>query len=131
MKRTAAADVVLTATLSAEPVLRGCWLAPHTLILAVGGIGATNRELDDEVMRTSFLVAESRASVARESGDVLSSGAKIEVEVGEILLGRGADLVPRDKRVLFKTVGMAIEDLVAARLVWRAVCSRQRGTGSI
>src|SRR3954471_23630679 len=59
IEEAAAADVVLTATLSAEPILQGRWLQPNALVLAVGGIGPANRELDDEVMRTSFLVAES------------------------------------------------------------------------
>jgi thiomorpholine-carboxylate dehydrogenase len=125
IEEAAAADVVLTATLSAEPVLKGRWLSANALVLAVGATGATVRELDDEVMHTSYLVAESRSCVERESGDVLCSGAKIEAEIGEILAGTGAPVIPKDKRVLFKTVGMAIEDLTAARLVWGARQSAQ------
>ena len=114
----AAADVVLTATLSAEPVLKGQWLSPTALVIGVGGIGPTQRELDDDVMQSCYLVAESRDCVARESGDVVCSAAKIEAEIGEIMSGTGAAIIPIDRRVLFKTVGMAIEDLTAARLVW-------------
>lgn len=121
----AGADVVLTATLSAEPVLEGRWMRPTALILAVGGIGPANRELDDEVMHTSYLVAESRDCVGRESGDVVSTGAKIEAEIGAILARPDAAAVPRAGRVLYKTVGMAIEDLAAARLVWQARQSKQ------
>ena len=120
VEEAAAAEVVLTATLAAEPVLRGQWLAPNALVLAVGGIGATVRELDDEVMYSSHIVAESRASVERESGDVCLSGAKVQAEIGEILAGAGRASIPTNRRVLFKTVGMAIEDLTAARLVWEA-----------
>ena len=120
IEEAAAADVVLTATLSAEPVLQGRWLAPDALVLAVGATGATVRELDDEVMHTAYLVAESRDCVGRESGDVRCSGAKIEAEIGEILAMPGSSAIPRRGRVLFKTVGMAIEDLTAARLVWKA-----------
>lgn len=119
-EEAAAAEVVLTATLAAEPVLRGRWLLPAALVLAVGGIGATVRELDDEVMHSSYIVAESRAGVERESGDVCLSGAKVQAEIGEILAGLGRASIPTDKRVLFKSVGMAIEDLAAARLVWEA-----------
>jgi len=119
IEEAAAADVVLTATLSAEPVLQSRLLTPHALVLAVGGIGAGNRELDNEVMRTCFLVAESRDCVGRESGDVIGSGAKIDAEIGEILARPGAAAIPKQGRVLFKTVGMAIEDLTAARLVWQ------------
>ena len=114
----AAADLVLTATLSSTPVLRGGSLQPNALVLAVGGIGPTQRELDDEVMHTSWLVAESRDCVAREAGDVVGSGATIEAEIGEILAHPQATAVPKAGRVLFKSVGMAIEDMVAARLVW-------------
>ena len=71
-------------------------------------------------MRTSYIVAESRDCVGRESGDVRHSGAKIEAEIGEILAGIGASSVPGNGRVLYKTVGMAIEDLAAARVVWQA-----------
>jgi thiomorpholine-carboxylate dehydrogenase len=124
IEEAAAADVVLTATLSAKPVLEGRWLGPDALVMAVGGIGASNRELDDEVMHTCYVVAESRDCVGRESGDVAGSGAKIEAEIGEILARGEAAAVPRQGRVLFKTVGMAIEDLTAARLVWE-----RRGSG--
>lgn len=119
IEEASAADVVLTATLSANPVLQGRWLKPNTLVLAVGGIGATQRELDDEVMHTCYLVAESRDCVVRESGDVVGSGAKIEAEIGEILARPEAAAIPKQGRILFKTVGMAIEDLAAARLVWK------------
>jgi thiomorpholine-carboxylate dehydrogenase len=117
IEEAAAADVVLTATLSTQPVLQGRWLKPDALVLAVGGIGPMNRELDDEVMHTCFLVAESRDCVARESGDVIGFGATIHAEIGEILARPGATVIPKTGRVLFKTVGMAIEDLTAARLV--------------
>ena len=119
IEEAAAADVVLTATLSAEPVLQGRWLAPHALVLAVGGIGPANRELDNEVMHTCHLIAESRDCVGRESGDVVGSGAKIQAEIGEILARPESAAIPESGRVLFKSVGMAIEDLTAARLVWR------------
>jgi len=127
IEEAAAADVVLTATLSAEPVLKGRWLQPSALVFAVGGIGPANRELDDEVMRTSNLIAESRDCVGRESGDVVGSGAKIQAEIGEILAQPEAAAIPKPGRVLFKTVGMAIEDLAAARLVWQERGPRERG----
>ncbi len=120
IEEASSADVVLTATASAELVLHGRWLSASALVLAVGATGATVRELDDEVMHSSFLVADSRSCVERESGDVRLSGVKADAEIGEILSGTGLDVVPKSKRVLFKTVGMAIEDLTAARLVWEA-----------
>ncbi|HKF46516.1 MAG TPA: ornithine cyclodeaminase family protein [Terracidiphilus sp.] len=115
----AGADVVLTATASPEPVLMGRWLRPDAVVLAVGAVGSSLRELDDEAMGTSWVVAESRQNVEREAGDVVLSGARVAAEIGEILAGKGAADVPRGRRILFKSVGMAIEDVVAARMVWK------------
>ncbi len=120
LQQAAAAEVVLTVTSAATPVLEGRWLAPNALVLAVGATGATMRELDDETLHSSYIVAESRSCVERESGDVRLSGAKVAAELGDILAGRGAEAIPCDRRVLFKSVGMAIEDLTAAQLVWQA-----------
>lgn len=118
----ASADVVLTATSSPTPVVHAGWLQPHALILSVGATGPTVRELDSETMLSSTVIAESRDSVERESGDLILSGAKIHSEIGEILLGR--ILAPRLQRILFKSVGMAIEDLTAARLIWESLNTR-------
>lgn len=118
IEEAAAADVVLTATASPEPVLQGRWLAPCALVLAVGAVGAHLRELDDEAMLGGWLVAESRQGVEREAGDVVLSGAKVQAEIGEILAGTAP--APKGRRIVFKSVGMAVEDLVAARLVWQS-----------
>jgi ornithine cyclodeaminase/alanine dehydrogenase-like protein (mu-crystallin family) len=120
IEEASAAEVVLTVTSARQPVLRGSWLLPNALVLAVGATGATTRELDDEAMLSSYIVAESRSCVERESGDVRLSGAGVAAEIGEVLAGRGSAEIPRDRRVLFKSVGMAIEDLTAAQLVWQA-----------
>jgi thiomorpholine-carboxylate dehydrogenase len=69
-------------------------------------------------MQSSFVVAESRSCAERESGDVRLSGVKVQAEIGEILSGSVA--APINRRIVFKSVGMAIEDLTAARLVWQA-----------
>jgi thiomorpholine-carboxylate dehydrogenase len=111
------ADVVLTVTSSAKPVLQGRWLGPHALVLAVGATGATLRELDDEAMLSSTVVAESQSAVERESGDVRLSGAKVQAEIGNII--SGAVAAPKGGRIVFKSVGMAIEDLTAAKLIWQ------------
>jgi thiomorpholine-carboxylate dehydrogenase len=120
IEEAAAADVVLTATASPEPVLQGRWLARQSLILAVGAVGAHLRELDDEAILGGYLVAESRQSIEREAGDVVLSGAKVQAEIGEILANPSAFKPPASARIVFKSVGMAVEDLVAARLVWLA-----------
>lgn len=126
VEEAACAEVVLAATSATEPVLRGRWLRDNALVLAVGATGAGVRELDDEVLQTSYLVGESRSCVERESGDVRGAGVSVKAEIGEILAGSGGDLVPKTGRILFKSVGMAIEDLTAARLVWMG----QAGAGA-
>ena len=118
IEEASAAGVVLTATSSPAPILEGRRMAPNALVLAVGATGSALREIDDEAMLSSCVIAESRSCVERESGDVRFSGAKVEAEIGEILSGSAP--APRDKHIVFKSVGMAIEDLAAARLVWEA-----------
>ena len=93
-----------------------------------GASGASLRELDDDAMVSSYVVAEGRACVERESGDILLSGAKVRAEIGEILADPSAARIPRDQRVVFKSVGMAIEDITAARLVWTSIEPQYRRT---
>jgi ornithine cyclodeaminase/alanine dehydrogenase-like protein (mu-crystallin family) len=109
------ADVVVTVTSSPVPVLRGAWLKAGSLVNAVGAVGPAVRELDDEAMRGTLIV-ESRESVAKESGDVMLSGATVYAELGELLAG--GKPVPRGQWTVFKSVGIAVEDLAAARLVY-------------
>lgn len=120
IEEAASADVVLTVTASPGPVLQGRWLKPDALILAVGAVGAQLRELDDEAVLGSWLVAESRQAVEREAGDVILSGATVQAELGQLLASPNEHAGPTTgRRILFKSVGMAIEDLVAAKIVWQ------------
>jgi ornithine cyclodeaminase/alanine dehydrogenase-like protein (mu-crystallin family) len=118
IEEAASADVVLTVTSSTVPLLKGQWLADNALVIAVGATGATVRELDDEVAQSSYIVAECKTAAERESGDIVLSGSKVDAEIGQILAGKVS--APVRKRILFKSVGMAIEDLTAARIVWAA-----------
>jgi ornithine cyclodeaminase/alanine dehydrogenase-like protein (mu-crystallin family) len=118
IEEAASADVVLTVTSSTVPLLKGSWLSPKALVIAVGATGATVRELDDEVAQSSYIVAECKAAAERESGDIILSGSKVDAEIGQIFTGNVS--APVGKRILFKSVGMAIEDLAAARIVWAA-----------
>ena len=118
IEEAAASDVVVTATSSPQPLLLGKWLSPQSLVVAVGAVGPHLRELDDEAMR-GCLIAESRQGAENESGDVILSNAKVHAEIGEVLAG-AAPPIPPGRRI-FKSVGMAIEDLTAAILVWQAI----------
>ena len=108
------ADVVVTVANVSDPILFGRWLKPGTLVNAVGAIGAAKRELDDAAMQGSVLV-ESRAAAMVESGDILLSGATIYAELGEILAGKKPR--PSTGPIVFKSLGIAVEDLAAASLV--------------
>ena len=110
------ADIVCTVTNAAEPVLRGAWLKPGAFVAAVGAVRPTWRELDDDAMRNP-VVADSREAAGKESGDVILSGAQVCAEIGEILAGTKAK-PPPGATVIFKALGQAVADAVAARLVY-------------
>jgi ornithine cyclodeaminase/alanine dehydrogenase-like protein (mu-crystallin family) len=116
------ADVIVTATSSRTPVLRGAWLKPGAHVNAVGAPLPTWRELDDEAMHSAALVVDSRAAVLKESGDVILSKAPIYAEVGELFAGLKAR--PPAATTVFKSVGVAVEDIAAARLVYDAATQR-------
>jgi ornithine cyclodeaminase len=112
------ADVVCTVTNAAEPVLRGAWLKPGAFVAAVGAVRPTWRELDDAAMG-NLVVADSREAAMKESGDVILSGAAVYAEIGELLAGAKPRPAP-GATVIFKALGQAVTDAVAARLVYRA-----------
>jgi thiomorpholine-carboxylate dehydrogenase len=113
------ADVVITVTGADEPILRGRWLAPGTYVNAVGAVGPERREVDEEVMRGACVVVESREAALRESGDILLAGATIHAELGELLADPSKKIARAGGRIVFKSLGIASEDIAAARLVWQ------------
>src|SRR5581483_4543064 len=114
----AGADVVVVATSASEPVLQGAWIRPGALAIAVGANHPTWRELDDAAMRNAIVV-DSREAAVRESGDLILSGARIYAEAGDILAGV-VPAPPAGETRIFKSLGLAVEDLYAAQLVLRA-----------
>lgn len=112
------ADVVVTATSSKTPVLKGAWLKDGAHVNAVGACLPDWRELDDAVM-SNVIVADSREAALRESGDVILSGATIHGELGEVLSGKISPELERT--TVFKSLGLAIEDVASARLVYDSV----------
>ncbi|HJU31967.1 MAG TPA: ornithine cyclodeaminase family protein [Hyphomicrobiaceae bacterium] len=112
------ADVVVTATSATEPFLKGAWLKPGAHVNAVGAPRPTWRELDDAAMHNT-LVVDSREAVLKESGDVILSGAAIAAEAGELFAG--VRTVDRSATTIFKSVGLAVEDIATARLVYDAL----------
>jgi ornithine cyclodeaminase/alanine dehydrogenase-like protein (mu-crystallin family) len=115
------ADVVVTATSSKISILRGAWLKPGCHVNAVGACRPDWRELDDEAMANVVFV-DSRKGAAKESGDVILSGARIYAELGEALAGKIDNRA--DETTIFKSLGMAVEDIAAALLVYRSATAR-------
>jgi ornithine cyclodeaminase/alanine dehydrogenase-like protein (mu-crystallin family) len=111
------ADVVVTATATKAPILEGAWLKPGAHVNAIGWGGYTSRELDDAAM-ANVVVVESREAALDQCGDVILSGAEIYAELGEILAA--AKMAPTAQTTVFDSVGIAVEDLAAARLVYEA-----------
>jgi ornithine cyclodeaminase len=121
----AAADIVSTATLSAEPLVRGAWLKPGTHLDCVGAFKPTMRETDDEAALHARIFVDTRAGAFAEAGDIvqpLRAGViGREAVLGELLeLCRGVarGRTSAEEITLFKSVGASIEDLAAAAAVY-------------
>jgi ornithine cyclodeaminase/alanine dehydrogenase-like protein (mu-crystallin family) len=112
------ADVVVAATNSKTPVLNGAWLKPGCHVNAIGACRPDWREMDEEAM-ANVLFVDSREGAMKESGDIILSRAEIYAELGEALAGK----VPSraSETTIFKSLGMAVEDIAAALLVYRSV----------
>jgi ornithine cyclodeaminase/alanine dehydrogenase-like protein (mu-crystallin family) len=131
------ADIIVTATSSAEPVLDRNWIRPGAHINAVGACLPHARELDTATVAAGVLVADRRESVLAESGDyglAAADGAvgpdHIRAELGEILVGAAAGRSAADDITIFESLGLAVEDLAAAELAYRrAAAARNAGAG--
>ena len=112
------ADVVVVATSATTPILKGEWLSPGMHLNAVGATRPNWRELDDDCVVRAKLFVESREAASNESGDVIAAG-KIFAELGEVIAGARPGRESADEITLYKSVGVAIEDVVAADLAFR------------
>jgi ornithine cyclodeaminase/alanine dehydrogenase-like protein (mu-crystallin family) len=112
------ADVVVVATSARNPVLAGKWLSPGAHVNAVGAPRPDWRELDDAVLLQSKLYVESRQAAGTESGDVIAAG-EVFAEIGEVIAGSRPARESADEITLFKSVGVAVEDVASAALVYR------------
>ncbi len=129
------ADVVCTITSSRTPVLEGAWLAPGAHVNAVGASMPTARELDTAAVKMSRLFVDRRESAANEAGDFLiprSEGAiddsHILGEVGELLTGSVVGRRNDNDVTLFKSLGLAIEDVAAIRHIYEKARTANLGT---
>ena len=130
------ADVVLTATSSRTPVLEHGWLAPGTHLNAVGASVASTRELDVATVAACELFTDSRESIANEAGEfrqALSEGAiageeHVRAVIGELVIGSHGGRSGPAALTVFRSLGLAVEDLAAAELA--VANARRAGAGT-
>jgi ornithine cyclodeaminase len=120
------ADVVCTVTSSGAPVLQGPWLATGTHVNVVGAATPESREVDTAAVVRSRVFVDRRESALHEAGDLLIplrehaiSEEHVLAELGDLLAGRAAGRRSPDDITLFKSLGLAIEDVAAAHVVYR------------
>ncbi len=110
------ADVVVVAASSTTPILQGRWLSPGTHVNAIGATRPDWRELDDDLVKTARVFVDSREAAQRESGDVIAAQSEL-TEIGAVVAGVAAGRHDAEEITLFKSVGVAVEDVTAAALV--------------
>lgn len=128
------ADLVCTVTASTRPVLHGAWLAPGAHINAVGAPRPDWRELDTGAVRQARVFVDSRAAAAVEAGDLvgpMQEGAitetHIQAEIGEVFAGRRPGRTGSEDVTLFKSLGLAVEDVATARFAYEQARARKVG----
>jgi len=129
------ADIVVTATSSRQPVIRREWIKLGAHINAVGSSVKTSREIDSATMAAASLFVDRRESTVNESGDYLMALAEraitadhIRAELGEVLIGKAPGRTSADEITLFKSLGLAVEDLASAQFLFAE--AQRRGTGT-
>jgi ornithine cyclodeaminase len=129
------ADIVVTATNAAQPVLRREWLAAGTHVNAVGACLPRDREIDTATMAEAAVFADSRESVSNESGDYLLAAREgadnpVRAELGELLTETAAGRAGDDEITLFESLGLAAEDLAAAIYLYEKATRLGAGTAA-
>ncbi len=132
---TRGADLIVLATSSPDPVIDVSWIAPGSHIVSVGACRPDQREMAPELVARARLFVDSRAAALVESGDIVMAITEglfgpdhIAGEIGELVLGRVPGRQNDDQVTVFKSLGMAVEDVSAADLVYRRAV--EQGVGS-
>jgi alanine dehydrogenase len=128
------ADVVVLATSSPTPVVQSEWIGPGTLVVSLGAYRPEMREMDPALVARSRVIVDSRAAALVEAGDIVQgiregrfSPAHIVGELGEVVLGRIPGRRSPGDILIFKSLGMAVEDVAAAQLAYQR--AREDGIG--
>lgn len=126
------ADAVILVTDSAVPAVSSDWIGAGTLVVSVGACRPDHRELDPDLLARAWFVVDSRVAALHESGDVIMGMREgrfgpehIRGELGEVIAGRVLPRGSKDDVVVFKSLGLAVEDVMTA--AW--VCARAEARG--
>jgi len=130
------ADVIVTATSAREPVLRREWLKPGAHLNAVGASSPQNREIDTATVAASALFCDSRESLRNEAGEfrlaiaegLITGDEHVRAELGEVLAGTAAGRRDAGELTMFRSLGLAVEDLAAAQCA--VATAAQQGIGT-
>jgi ornithine cyclodeaminase/alanine dehydrogenase-like protein (mu-crystallin family) len=122
------ADIVSCATLSEKPLVRGAWLKKGAHVDLVGAFTPKTRESDDDAIRRARVYVDSRKAAPKGSGDIavplkkkIMTAKDIQGDLFELCRGTAKGRKRKDEITLFKSTGVALEDLAAAMLIWRAL----------
>jgi len=128
------ADVVVIVTSSATPVVESQWIADGACVISVGACRPTEREMDPRLAARGRLIADSREAALTESGDVVMAMAEgyfgpehIAAEIGAVVGGAAAGRTSETEVTIYKPLGIAVEDVAAAQLVYGRARSEGRG----
>jgi len=129
------ADLIVTATSSLEPVINRDWISPGAHVNAIGTHSPGSREIDGPTMAAARIFVDRRESALNESGDYLLAAKEglvspesIVAEIGELLIGARIGRTSATEITLFKSLGLAIEDVVCADYLYRT--AREQNTGT-
>jgi alanine dehydrogenase len=132
------AGIVALVTAAREPVVAREWIAAGAHICAVGACRPDQREMDTPLVRDARVFVDSRSGALAEAGDLvipIKEGAftasHIAAELGEVVAGRVQGRQNVDEITIFKSLGMAVEDVAAARLTWERASERGLGRGFV
>ena len=129
------ADLIVTATSSQEPVLNKDWISPGAHINAIGTHSPNSREIDGATMAAARIFVDRRESAINESGDYLLAAKEglistdsIVAEVGELLIGTKTGRNSVDEITVFKSLGLAVEDVASAEYLYEKALAQNSGT---
>lgn len=128
------ADVIVLVTASNTPVIQDAWVKPGACVISVGACRPTQREMDPALVARARLVVDSRAAALKESGDVvqgirdgLFGEDHIAAELGQVAANPKLGRTAADQVTIFKSLGMAVEDVAAAELAYRRAHKMSKG----